>query len=91
MLVKGPGILRYYIINTNCLDNIFFSRDRSRILYTRPSRWKVFLQGALRLNEDLAFVRLLDILVNVQILSRKLSILYFPKILGMEMVIFHMG
>jgi len=63
MLKQSNDIIRYYIINTRCLEHIFFSKKRSRILYRRPSPWKVFLQGLLRLNDDLSFIRLPDSIV----------------------------
>ncbi len=64
MLQKTNDIYRYYIINLQGLEHIIIPKKRSRILYTRPSKWRVFLQGFLCLNDDLCFVRLPDDVVQ---------------------------
>jgi len=54
-------IYRYYIVDVAQLETgELLRKHRSRILHSRPSRWSVFLAGVLRLNPDLAFVRLPD-------------------------------
>ena len=64
MLLRRDEIIRYYIVNKTELDHLNFVRCRSRVLHPRPSHWKVFLSGLLRLDEDLAFIRLPDSLAK---------------------------
>jgi hypothetical protein len=64
MLTKSDDIIRYYIINVNELDNLIISKKRRRVLYPRPSRWRIFFAGFLCFSDELAFVRLPDRIVE---------------------------
>ena len=55
--------IRYYIINTRCLERVIMGGGRSKIVMSRPTQWSVFFRGVLRLDDELAFVRLSDSLV----------------------------
>lgn len=47
-----------------CLANIIRRGNRNHLIMSRPTPWRVFLRGFLRLDSDLAFIRLPDSIVQ---------------------------